>query len=133
MTIASAGRRRGVVPVLTEAQRLMIAREYVGLNQGELADRLGVGTATVQRAESGKTKPRRTTFMAWSMATGVDLDWLEKGATADDDPDGGGDVVRPKGFEPLTFCAIHRADVKTHVIRGRFERQHDAIREDKIA
>ncbi|SKO51966.1 transcriptional regulator, y4mF family [Mycobacteroides abscessus subsp. bolletii] len=102
MTTAST-RRRGVIPVLTEAQRLMIAREYVGLNQGELAERLGVGTATVQRAESGKTKPRRTTFMAWSMATGVDLEWLEKGTTADGDPDGGGDVVRPKGFEPLTF------------------------------
>lgn len=93
MTTASAGHRRGVrgvIPVLSDAQRLTVAREYVGLTQGELAERLGVGTATVQRAESGKTTPRRTTFMAWSMATGVDLDWLEKGDAANDDPDGGG-------------------------------------------
>lgn len=82
---------RGVIPVLNDGQRLTVAREYVGLTQGELADRLGVTTATVQRAESGKTRPRRTTFMAWAMATGVDLDWLEKGTVpANPDDDGGG-------------------------------------------
>ena len=84
--------RRGVIPVLTPGQRLTVAREFVDLTQGELAERLGVTTATVQRAESGKTQPRRPTFMAWAMATGVDLDWLEKGdspAGPDMSPDGG--------------------------------------------
>lgn len=69
----------GIVPVLTDGQRLMLARTYVGLTQGQIAERLGVTTATVQRSESGQTKPRRTTFMAWSMATGIDLHWLETG------------------------------------------------------
>lgn len=83
--------QRGVIPILSDAQRLAVAREYVGLTQAELAERLGVTTATVQRAESGKTKPRRTTFMSWAMATGIDLHWLETGETpADPDgPDGG--------------------------------------------
>nr|WP_280381068.1 helix-turn-helix transcriptional regulator [Nocardia wallacei] len=68
----------------------MIARQHVGITQSELADRLGVTTSTVQRAEAGQTKPRRTTLMAWSMATGVNLHWLETGETpAPDGPDGG--------------------------------------------
>ncbi|WP_336792963.1 helix-turn-helix transcriptional regulator [Gordonia malaquae] len=78
---------RGIIPELTDAQRLTVAREFVGLNQGELAERLGVSAATVQRAEAGKTQIRRTTLMAWSMATGIDLHWLETGH-APADPDG---------------------------------------------
>lgn len=80
----------GIVPVLTEGQRLMVAREYVNLTQGDLAERLGVTTATVQRAESGKTQPRKTTFMAWAMATGVNLHWLQTGENPHPvNPDGG--------------------------------------------
>lgn len=79
---------RGVIPELTGPQRLTIARQFVGLNQGEMAERLGVTTATVQRAEAGQTKPRRTTYMAWSMATGVDLYWLETGKVPSPNGDG---------------------------------------------
>lgn len=86
----TAAHTAGVVPVLTGPQRLMVAREHADLNQAELAQRLGVSSATVQRAESGKTEPRRTTLMAWSLATGVNLHWLETGqAPRQDDPDGG--------------------------------------------
>ncbi|WP_425284603.1 helix-turn-helix domain-containing protein [Gordonia westfalica] len=80
----------------------MVARQYVGLTQGELADALGVTTATVQRAESGQTKPRRTTYMAWSMATGVDLHWLEKGHAPPPDGDGACELcaIRDSNPEP---------------------------------
>lgn len=90
MTTAHA---RGVIPVPTGPQRLMLAREY--------AEQLGVGLATVYRAESGKTTPRRTTIMAWAMATGVDLHWLETGEAPSPDGDGAS-TVRHQGLEPRT-------------------------------
>ncbi len=86
--MTSSVQQIGVIPVPTAAQRLMLARMHAGLNQGEMAERLGVTTATVQRAESGATKPRRTTYMAWSMATGVNLYWLETGTAPSPEGDG---------------------------------------------
>ncbi|MFD8101928.1 helix-turn-helix domain-containing protein [Nocardia fluminea] len=85
---SSVQHQAGVIPVPTGPQRLMLARLHAELNQGEMAARLGVTTATVQRAESGVTKPRRTTYMAWSMATGVDLYWLETGKAPSPSGDG---------------------------------------------
>lgn len=57
--------------------RLELARRYAGHTQREFAKLIGVGPATIQRAETGVTKPRRAVVMAWAMATGVDLAWLE--------------------------------------------------------
>lgn len=98
----SAREYQGIVPTLTAAQRLMIARMHVGLTQGEMAERLGVTTATVQRTESGHTRPRRTTVMAWSMATGVNLRWLETGEAPPSGGDDGAGKVRHQGLEPRT-------------------------------
>ena len=92
---------RGVIPVPNARQRLVLAREYIGLNQGEPAQALGVGTSTVQRAESGKTTLRRTTFMAWALATGVDPHWLETGEAPSPDGDGAS-TVRHQRLEPRT-------------------------------
>lgn len=80
----------GIVPEIKIHQRLVIARQHVDMNQQEFARLLGVTTSTVQRAESGATQPRRTTLMAWSMATGVNLHWLETGHAprpSDEGPD----------------------------------------------
>ncbi|EGD53231.1 putative DNA-binding protein, partial [Gordonia neofelifaecis NRRL B-59395] len=98
----TTAQQRGVIPTLTESQRLTVARQYVGLSQTEFATMLGVSTATVQRAESGVTRPRRTTFMAWSMATGVDLHWLETGEAPSPDGDGAsqGCAIRDSNPEP---------------------------------
>lgn len=87
MTSAAIG-SAGVVPEIRIHQRLMIARQYVDLNQQELARILGVTTSTVQRAEAGQTRPRRTTLMAWSMATGVNLHWLETGTAPHSESEG---------------------------------------------
>ncbi|WP_238403990.1 helix-turn-helix domain-containing protein [Gordonia desulfuricans] len=84
----------------------MVAREYAGLTQDQLSDALGVSMATVQRAESGKTSPRRPTIIAWAFATGVNLAWLETGKTpaGPDGPDGGNECARrdsnPKPSDP---------------------------------
>ncbi|OZF05652.1 XRE family transcriptional regulator [Rhodococcus sp. 14-2686-1-2] len=66
----------GVVPMWTQPDKLRKAREHAELNQGELASLMGVGRATVARAEQGTTTPRRPVILAWAMATGVSLDWL---------------------------------------------------------
>ncbi len=60
----------------TQPDKLRKAREHAELNQGELASLMGVGRATVARAEQGTTTPRRPVILAWAMATGVSLDWL---------------------------------------------------------
>lgn len=100
---------RGVIPTLTFSQRLVVAREHIGLNQGELSSALGVSTNTIQRAESGRAEPRRPTIMAWAMATGVDLHWLETGHVPT--PDGGGTcegcAIRDLNPEPADLASLH--------------------------
>ena len=79
--------RRGIIPELSPGLRLEIARRTVAPSQREFAKMLGVSHGTVQRAESGQPM-KRTTVLAWAMATGVDLDWLEHGKTPSPDGDG---------------------------------------------
>ena len=91
----------GRVPEWTIADRARKARETAGMNQGELAQAMGVARSTVQRIEQGVAEPTRTRVIAWSFATGVDLNWLEKGETPAEGPGGGG-AVRHQGIEPRT-------------------------------
>ncbi|WP_328664032.1 hypothetical protein [Nocardia salmonicida] len=49
---------------------------------------IGVGSATVQRAEQDSVTPKRAVVMAWAMATGVDLVWLETGNAPSPNGDG---------------------------------------------
>ena len=77
----------GAVPDWTMADRLRKAREYAALEQGQLAQMIGASRTTIGNAERGANKPRRPLVIAWAMATGVDLTWLETGrAPAPDDP-----------------------------------------------
>lgn len=100
----------GRVPVIDLPIRLMLARTSAGMKQAELAKAIGVSRATVANYECTNVEPRRSVVMAWAMATGVDLRWIITGETAGDDGDGGDPpaMVRPKGFEPLTFCSVRR-------------------------
>ena len=91
----------GRVPEWTVADRARKARETAGMNQGELADAMGVARSTVQRIEQGVAEPSRTRAIAWSFATGVDLNWLLTGETPAGEP-GGGEGVRHQGIEPRT-------------------------------
>ncbi|PAJ70934.1 MULTISPECIES: helix-turn-helix domain-containing protein [Corynebacterium] len=92
----------GRVPEWTIADRARKARETAGMNQTELANAMGVARSTVQRIEQGVAEPSRTRVIAWSFATGVALEWLEKGETpAGEGPDGG-NAVRHQGIEPRT-------------------------------
>lgn len=56
---------------LTPTEALTAMRSAAGLSQSELARRLDVVPAVVQRAENGNHAPRLDTFARWSRVTGV--------------------------------------------------------------
>jgi transcriptional regulator with XRE-family HTH domain len=114
MTTAYEG---GHVPPLRLKYRLRIAREEAGLDQQELADRMGVGRAVISNSENGRSVPRKIVLNAWALGCGVPISWLEKGVGAWN-PDDGNDPARPKGFEPPTFCTGVSASVTRLFPRG---------------
>ena len=81
----------GSIPAFTIGDRLRKAREFAGLDQGQLADAMGVSRKTISNNEGGGVKPRTIVVRAWALATGVDVTWLETGEAPMDpgDPDGG--------------------------------------------
>jgi len=87
MTSAYEG---GGVPQIEVRHRLRIAREYAGLEQEELAERMGITRSTVSNAENGKGAPRRTTINAWALACGVPASWILTGISPEDGPPGPG-------------------------------------------
>ena len=87
--------RRGIIPELSAGLRLEIARRTVAASQRDFAKLIGVSQNTVQRAESGQPM-KRTTVLAWAMATGVDLHWLETGEAPSPDGVGAPGSVLPQ-------------------------------------
>ncbi|MGN7610632.1 helix-turn-helix domain-containing protein [Magnetococcales bacterium HHB-1] len=63
---------------MTLSNRIRTAREYAGLTQKELADRVGISQTAVHKLECGRSKSSRRT-VAISVACGVDPVWLETG------------------------------------------------------
>lgn len=80
----------GNVPQIEVRHRLRIAREFVGLEQKQLAALIGVSRTTVSNAETSATKPRRILLNAWALACGVPVSWIETGIQRDPPDDGGG-------------------------------------------
>ena len=70
----------GVIPEFTLADRLRKAREFAGFEQTELAERMQVSRQTISSAENSHTRPSRGSLLLWAMATGTNLQWLERGA-----------------------------------------------------
>lgn len=70
----------GIVPAFTQGDRLRKARTYAGLTVAELSERAGMSEKTVNNYEGDRVKTRRPTLIAWALATGVSLEWLETGA-----------------------------------------------------
>ena len=103
------------IPQWTLGDRLRKARTTTGLNTRDFAERIGVSQPTVTSAENDKSKVRRITINAWSLATGVPVEWLETGkAPVQPEPDGGLDAERarrdsnPKPSDPkvLPFRSV---------------------------
>ena len=61
------------IPVWTLADRMRRAREHAGLEQRELAAKVGISRATVSNAERGVVVPRTATVQGWAKECGVDL------------------------------------------------------------
>ncbi|PZP03185.1 MAG: XRE family transcriptional regulator [Corynebacterium urealyticum] len=100
----------GAVPDLnTLPIRLRVSRDYAGLTQTELADRMGVSRQTIANAETGARQPRKVVVTSWAFACGVDAEWLRTGETRNPSPDGEGLEARHEGFEPPTFCLVTSA------------------------
>lgn len=66
----------GTAPPILTRHRLRIAREHAGLEQGELANAIGVSRNTISNAENGKVSPRRIVLNAWALACDVPVSWL---------------------------------------------------------
>ena len=69
------------IPEWTLADRLAKARKHAGLEQPELADRIGIARSSLSAYENGHRTPRRPVLLSWSLATGVPLAWILHGST----------------------------------------------------
>lgn len=75
------------------ADRLRVAREDAGFTVREFEALTGISRSSIGNYEAGKTTPRRPQLVAWAMATGFDLAWLETGkAPVQPKPNGGDEV-----------------------------------------
>lgn len=66
-------------PTWTLSERLKRSRLLAGLDQKDIAERLGVNRSTVSFWESGHTEPSASNFVRWAAVTGQPLEWLAEG------------------------------------------------------
>lgn len=78
----------GTIPEWTQGDRLRKARQVTGMTTRQFADAIGVSQATVTNAENDHTKVRKITLNAWSLATGVPVEWLQAGTAPGGPHDG---------------------------------------------
>ncbi len=71
------------------------ARELTGLGQREFADKIGVSHQTITNAEKGHRAVRKITMNAWSLATGLPVEWLRDGIEPGSGGPGGGQPLQP--------------------------------------
>lgn len=67
------------IPAFTLGDRLRKARELTEMTTRDFAAQIGVSQKTISDAENDRRAPRRITLLAYAMATGVPLEWLETG------------------------------------------------------
>lgn len=67
-----------VPPAWTLGDRLRKAREFAGLEQGELAAHVGISRGTVSNYELGRGQkpPKLVVLRAWAHECGVPFDWI---------------------------------------------------------
>lgn len=83
----------GFIPEWTRGDRFRKARQLTGLTTREFAEQIGVSQKTVTAAENDRTNVRKILLNAWSLKTGVPVEWLETGTTGGS-PEGGASVTR---------------------------------------
>lgn len=63
-------------PTWTLQDRITKARTHAGLNQSELAQKMGLSRNTLGRWESGANTPTEKNLQALAEATGVPVEWF---------------------------------------------------------
>lgn len=66
----------------TLADRLRKSRMLADIEQGDIAERIGVARTTVSNWENGRSEPSATYFVRWSQEVEVSLEWLAEGVCA---------------------------------------------------
>ena len=70
----------GLIPEFTIHDRLRKAREASGLDQEQLAEAIAMSRTSVSNYETGAvSNPRKIVLNAWSLATGVPVQWITTG------------------------------------------------------
>ncbi|WP_080738408.1 helix-turn-helix domain-containing protein [Rhodococcoides fascians] len=90
----------GANPGWTRGDCLRRAREWAGMSQEEVGAALDISRRSISSYESNVRQPKRSVLIAWAMATGVSLGFLEAGEVPAPRP-----PVPPVGLEPTT-CGL---------------------------
>lgn len=69
-------------PTWTLQDRITKARTHAGLNQSELAQKMGLSRNTLGRWESGANTPTEKNLQALAEATGVPVEWFYQDETS---------------------------------------------------
>ncbi len=88
-------------------RRLRAELAYMGTTAADVAKKMGLAQQYVSRRMTGATDWKVGELDDFCAAAGISFGYVTTGVRPipgkNDGPDGGGGVVRPKGFEPLTF------------------------------
>lgn len=71
------------IPEWTLADKLRKARISAGLDQAQLADRLGAARNTVVNYENGRTDPKLYLIREWARVTEVPVEWFTRQVTGE--------------------------------------------------
>ena len=96
--------------MLTLGQRLRVAMEWANLEPIDMAGALGRGETTIRNYVAERKPISRGNLVAWAVACGVDVTWLETGEAG---PTNGPGLtsVAGTGFEPVTSGLLERSNV----------------------
>lgn len=113
------------------AQRLKFARIGAGLDQGELASRVGTARSSVSNYERGLAEPSASIFVRWANETGVTLDWLAEGIETQKAPAlvGEGRLYTPRDSnpEPADYGSVTIPDFAAELIASWHNIEHQLI------
>lgn len=110
------------IPAWTRGDRLRKARQLTGLNTRDFAEEIGVSQKTVNNAESDSHEVRKIVLNAWSLATGVPVEWLENGEEPTQGPPPPGEDGHNAALAELTQRKRGRAATTT--TRGTTTRRY---------
>ena len=99
---------QGHIPEIQLRHRLRIAREHAGLDQGQIAELMGVSRNTISNAETGAVTVRKIVINAWALACGVPVAWLLTGEppASGPDPTSGLGIIRTDNDRVVELTSI---------------------------